>query len=230
MSAKTHQILPHELPRQITANLWQVRGSLPFPLPRNMTIYRLADGSLLLYSVVAMDDAGMAALEALGRPAVMVVPHPFHVMDAGFYKRRYPGLKVVAPEGARAQLAGVGVTADATPEEALPPLAITPRLVPGFRFAESVLELDTEGGKALVVTDLLVSGAGKGLMMKLLGPPGGTGVARIVRFRQVTDKAAVRAFLRELADIKDLRLVLLSHGRPITGDCQATLKQAADRL
>ena len=71
----TEQVIyPYEAPRRLADNLWQVQGSLPMGIPRNMTVYRLDDGRLLLYSVIAMHDEGMRALEALGAPAIMVMP------------------------------------------------------------------------------------------------------------------------------------------------------------
>jgi len=138
---------------ELLPGLWQPTGTLAMPLKRHMTVARLASGELLLHSVVAMDDAGHAALEALGRPAVMVIPHPFHTLDAAFYKERYPNLVVVAAEDTRAKLDGA-LAIDATPEEALPALQITPHVAPGMRY-EVVLEVPVSGGRALLFTDLL---------------------------------------------------------------------------
>ena len=51
------KIYPYDPPRPLASNLWQVKGSLPSgPIPRNMTVYRLPDGRLLLYSVIAMHE------------------------------------------------------------------------------------------------------------------------------------------------------------------------------
>jgi hypothetical protein len=55
----THEILPHGLPKRIAPDLWQVRGSLPIPLSRNMTVVRMHDGGLFLHSVIAMNEEGM---------------------------------------------------------------------------------------------------------------------------------------------------------------------------
>src|SRR5689334_21696300 len=78
MADKPHWRFPHDDIEQLAPNLWTVRGSLPFPLKRHMIVDRLGDGSLLLHSVIAMSDEGMAKLEALGRPAVVIVPHTGH--------------------------------------------------------------------------------------------------------------------------------------------------------
>lgn len=74
-------------------------GSLPFPLRRNMVVYRLADGNLLLHSVIAMTDDGMARLDALGKPTVIVLPNGGHRMDVAAYKGRYPGACAVWRHG-----------------------------------------------------------------------------------------------------------------------------------
>src|SRR5580693_4387734 len=95
------RIYPYDPPRALAANLWQVKGSLKLAaIPRNMTVYRLPDGRLILYSVIAMHEEGMRALEALGTPAILVMPHDRHQMDAPFYKGRYPNLRVLAPDPA----------------------------------------------------------------------------------------------------------------------------------
>lgn len=39
-----HRIFPHGPPVELAPGLWQVEGSLPFPLKRNMTVYRRPDG------------------------------------------------------------------------------------------------------------------------------------------------------------------------------------------
>ncbi len=224
-----HRIFPHGSLEPLAEGLWRVVGSLPVPLERNMFVYRLGGGGLLIYSAVALDDEGMAALEALGTPEVMVVPHTMHTMDARFYKERYPDLQVVASAVAGAALDGVKV--DATPEQVLAPLGVTVRPVPGAKCGEVALELPVEGGRALVFTDIFGLTEGKpGLMMRALGAPGGVGVARIVRFRQVTDKAAVRAFFEELASLPDLRVVAGCHGGYATEGCADVMRRAAASL
>ncbi|MFO0726590.1 MAG: hypothetical protein U1E65_22580 [Myxococcota bacterium] len=223
-----HRIFPHGLPEELAPGLWQVKGSLPFPLPRNMTVLRLPSGGLLIYSAVAMDEAGMKALEALGKPEIMVVPHHFHLMDAPFYKARYPQLKVVATDVIREKL-GTKLVPDGRPEALLPAAGVRFHQVPGLKGSELVLDVDVPGGRALVFTDVFGTPL-QGFMAKLLGAPGGTGVPRIVKLRQIADKPAVRRFLEELAEIPALQMILVSHGAPLREGCAAALKTAAQRL
>lgn len=196
----TTAIYPYHPLKSLAANLWQVEGSLANGLPRNMTVYRLADGRLLLYSVVAMQPADMEALEVLGRPAIMVMPHDRHQMDAPFYKRRYPDLRVLAPDPRHARK----VPVDGDLDE-LGALGIKAYVLPGTTYHEAVLELPVEGGIALCTTELLGNLSGlpglMGLLLRLLGPPGGgLGVARVVRWREVADRNRVRAWLKSLAE------------------------------
>jgi hypothetical protein len=226
-------IYPYHPLKALAANLWQVEGSLANGLPRNMTVYRLPDGRFLLYSVVAMNAADMEALEKLGRPAIMVMPHDRHQMDAPFYKRRYPDLRVLAPEPAHARK----VPVDGDLSE-LGALGINAYVLPGTSYHEVVLELPVEGGIALCTTELLgnLSGAPglprlMGLLLRLIGPPGGgLGVARVVRWREVSDRKRVQAWLSALAERPDVRVVLVGHGSPVTQDPGAALRRAAGQL
>jgi hypothetical protein len=229
----TMAIYPYAPLKPLDANLWQVQGTLANGLPRNMTVYRLPDGRLLLYSVVAMHDADMEALEKLGRPAVMVMPHDRHQMDAPFYKQRYPDLRVVAPQPRHARK--VPIDGDLGELAALGIKAYVP---PGTTYHEVVLELPVQNGTpgiALCTTELLgnlsdLSGLPRlmRLLLRLLGPPGGGfGVARVVRWREVSDRKRMRAWLRSLAARRDLRMVLVGHGSPVTEEPAAALRRAA---
>jgi hypothetical protein len=223
----TMKIYPYHPLRSLAANLWQVEGSLANGLPRNMTVYRLPDGRLLLYSVVAMHDAGLGALEKLGRPAILVMPHDRHQMDAPFYKRRYPDLRILAPDPPHAR--NVAIDGDLSE---LGALGIKAYVLPGTTFHEVVLELPVEGGVAICTTELLgnlskLPGL-MGLLLRLLGPPGGgLGVARVVRWREVSDRKRVQDWMRSLAERPELRMVLVGHGSPVTDDPGAALRRAS---
>jgi len=232
------EIYPYQPLKSLTANLWQVEGSLANGLPRNMTVYRLPDGGLLLYSVVAMRAADMEALEKLGRPAIMVMPHDRHQMDAPFYKRRYPDLRILAPDPRHPRK----VPVDGDLGE-LGALGINAYVLPGTKYHEVVLELAVQGGQGgqdrqggmpgiAVCTTELLGNLPKlpgliGVLLRLLGPPGGgLGVARVVRWREVSDRKRVHAWLSALAERPDVRMVLVGHGNPVTDDVRAALRRA----
>jgi hypothetical protein len=192
-----------------------------------MTIYRLPDGRLVLYSVIAMHEEGMRALEALGAPAIMVMPHDRHQMDAPFYKQRYPGLRVLAPDPGKARRVPVDADLSELKEQ-----GIVAYPLPGTTYHEAILELPVEGGVAVCTCELL-GNAGSirgiiGVLMKVLGPPGGGfGVSRAVRWREVANRKEVQAWLSQLADRRDIRMVLMGHGVPVTSDAAAALRRAA---
>jgi hypothetical protein len=227
-------IYPYRPLKALAANLWQVEGALSNGLPRNMTVYRLPDGGLLLYSVVAMHEDGMGALERLGRPAIMVMPHDRHAMDAPFYKRRYPDLRVLAPDPHSPR--AVPVDGDITE---LGALGIAAYALPGTTYREVVLELPIDdgvaGGVALCGTELLSSVVSlpglKGVLLRGLGPPGGGfGVARVVKWREVSDRQRVQSWLRSLAERPEVRMVLVGHGSPVMREARTALRHAAAQL
>ena len=227
-SAKA-RIYPYDPPRALADGLWQVKGSLQLSMPRNMTVYRLPEGGLLLYSVIAMHEEGMRALEALGTPAIMVMPHDRHQMDAPFYKQRYPNLRVLAPDPNHARRVKVNGGL-----EELEVFGIRAYSLPGASFHEAVLELPLARGVALCACELLGNASPEmpwlmKVAMKVFGPPGGGfGVVRIARWREVVDRPAMQAWLRGLSARSDIRLLLVGHGPPVTADAQASLEHAAN--
>ena len=227
-------IFPYGPPVALAANLWQVTGSLAIPVPRNMTIVRGASGSLLLYSVIAMHEDGLRALEALGRPAVMVIPHRRHQMDAPFYKARYPGLRVLAAEPGRVR--GVAVDGDLSElrEHSLSDFGVDAYVLPGNIQEDVVMDVRLDDGHALCICESLGNISVTGwlrLLFKVLGPPGGGfGIARAVRLRELRDVIQLRTWLLKQAERTDLRCLLFGHGQPLTADIPGALRHAARQL
>src|SRR6266568_2207304 len=97
-------VFPHGELTPLGSNLWWVKSAQKgMPLPRNMIVYRLPSGDLVLHSVACLDAAGMAALERLGTPRYMIIPNEGHRTDAPRYKARYPQIKVLSPSGCRSK-------------------------------------------------------------------------------------------------------------------------------
>lgn len=232
MDTWKQHVHPHGPIRQIAENLWIVTGTLPHgPLPRNMVIHRLASGGLLLHSVIALDDRGMAELESLGRIEAMIVPNALHRLDAGAYKRRYPNVRVLAPEASRTAVEAV-VPVDAAVEAAAHTHGIQAIPIAGIKQIELCYALDCGGQKALLFTDALMNMRRlpglSGLMMRLLGSTGFFGMTRIGRWYLLKNRAEFKDWLVRQAD--GTSIVLVGHGDPVTENAPEKLREAAARL
>ncbi|KAJ1551794.1 hypothetical protein HK096_007736 [Nowakowskiella sp. JEL0078] len=106
---------------KICDGLWVVKGSMPAPFPdgfyRVMVVYQPPKSkSLLLFSVLCLDEATLKEIDELGTVTHIYVPCSWHTLDASAYKDRYPKAKVVAPRKAIARVVGkteVDVAAEA---------------------------------------------------------------------------------------------------------------------
>jgi hypothetical protein len=59
---------PHGAIRFVDNGIFVVEGRWRrSPFERKMTVFLLASGEIAVHSAIAMDEAGMAALEAIGR-------------------------------------------------------------------------------------------------------------------------------------------------------------------
>jgi hypothetical protein len=91
-----HEVLPG---LHFVTGTVAMRGPLPVRFSRNMTIVREGD-RLVLINSMRLDDAGLAALDALGRVTHVIRLAANHGMDDPFYRDRY-GAKVLAVAGQR---------------------------------------------------------------------------------------------------------------------------------
>ncbi|NJM61197.1 MAG: hypothetical protein HC849_14875 [Oscillatoriales cyanobacterium RU_3_3] len=236
----------HSAIEALAPNLWHVSGTLPSAtmVPREMVLYKLTDGSLLIHSAIALNEAEMAKLESLGTPKIAIVPNRIHRFDAGIYKQRYPQLIVVCPAAAKPYVEEV-VAVDGTAEEILPEFGIICHEPAGIRPQELVYELSLPNGKALVFTDILFNlnksyfqenlPTGKFLFQWLgtsaIGSSGFFGITGLGRQFFMTDRDAYRQWLESLADsIPDLQVISVAHGSPIVANYRDRLREAAARL
>ncbi len=97
--------LPHGELREVLPGIHVVTGTvkMPGPLPvrfsRNMTVVREGE-RLVLVNTVRLDDAGLAALDRLGKVTDVIRLAGNHGQDDPFYADRY-GAKVWAVKGQR---------------------------------------------------------------------------------------------------------------------------------
>ena len=78
-------VLPHGKLSEVDDGILTVVGQIRMPLvslPRRMTVVRLSDSRLVVWSAIALDEKGMATVEAFGRPAFLIVPNDHHRLDA----------------------------------------------------------------------------------------------------------------------------------------------------
>ena len=229
-------VLPHDAPRQVTDDIFTVVGEIEMPLmtlPRRMTVVRLQDGRLVIFSAIALDEAEMRRLEDFGEPAFLIVPSDHHRMDAKIWKDRYPALCVVAPPGARKAVEEAVPVDTAQPDFGDPSVRLV--VVPGTGGREAALEIRRPGGLTLVINDVIgnirnAHGFG-GWLLKRMGFAGDEPhLPAPVRFNMVEDKKALRGQFLAWANDSALRRILVSHGEPIEDDPQTALRTVADAL
>src|SRR4051812_12527376 len=92
----TWKVLPHTPIERVSDTLWHVEGTMESGTRRIMSLVRLRDGRVLMHNAIALDDAEMAAIDAWGTVAAILVPNGFHRMDCRIMQERYPAAKVYA--------------------------------------------------------------------------------------------------------------------------------------
>jgi hypothetical protein len=230
-------VLPHGKLKRIDDNLLSVEGLLHMPpmgeVTRRMTVVRLADGRLIVYSAIALDEAEMLLLEAYGTPAFLIVPGDIHRMDAKPWKARYPSLQVIAPAGARAQIEKV-LPVDATEVDFGDP-AVRYLTVPGTGEKEAAIVLETASGTTVILNDLIFDLANRpgftGWLFQMIGMTGDEPhIPAPVKMRQVKDKPALSAQLEAWARLPNLKRVIISHGDIISKAPAAVLNRISEQL
>lgn len=230
------KVLEHGPIERLAENLWRVEGALPgMSLRRTMIVARRDDGGLVLHSPIAMDEARMAELEQLGRPAALLVPNGYHRLDAPRYKARYPEASVYAPRGSRKQVSEV-VAVDGNYDEypadgvvALDTLAST-----GDR--EGAMRVRSADGVTLVLNDVMMNMDRRPdflgrLMTGIFGSAPGPRISRLSKLALIKDKGALRRELEAYATLTDLVRVCVAHDKVASGvEAAAALRQALTYL
>jgi hypothetical protein len=237
MSASEWQaeVYPHSSLEALADDLWVVRGEFPSAqLPRNMVVYRYGGDSLLLHSVVALDEPGMRQLEALGKPSIMVIPSWDHWAHIVAFKQRYPDIAVICPRASQARIEE-RLPIEYTCEDYFPRHGIRFHVPPGMDPVEGVLELPLRDGRvALAMNDLIINVPHQrglwGLVLRLTGSTGRPRVIPIVRRRLKIDRAAIRGYLDALAQRRDVAIITTSHGQALTSEVAATIRAIAEDL
>lgn len=229
-------VLPHGKLTEVDENVLTVTGELHMPLgdlPRRMTVARLNDARLVVFSAIALDEVEMRALEEYGRPAFLVVPNDHHRLDARAWKERYPSMQVVAPEGSRTKVEEAVHVDTTNPSFDDPNVQFV--TVPGTRGHEAALVIRSPNGTTLVLNDLVgnirdESGFG-GWLLRVMGFAGSEPhIPKPVKLILIADKEALRVQLLQWAELESLKRILVSHGSPIEDHPGETLRALASSL
>ena len=233
---KEWKVQPHGPLVNVADNIITAEGDVHMPvgtIHRRMTIVRLRDGRLVVWSAVSLDEEQMQSIERFGRSAYLIVPNPYHRMDALAWKTRYPDMRVVAPEGAREKVA------EAVPVDATSATFDDPDVnfitVPGTAGQEAALEIINPNGVTLVLNDIIANirdvHGFSGWMLKLMGFAGDEPQVPVtIKMMLIENKKALAAQLLRWAGIPTLRRIVVSHGEIISDNPRGVLRELAVQL
>ncbi len=201
-------------------------------LERKMTVFLLASGEVAIHSAIAMDEAGMASLQAIGRPAWILVPNQLHASDAGFYADRYPSARVLVPAEARGKLFEKLPRIDGSIDEDWPEalrgeLAVVP--LRGTQIGE--IAFVHGPSRTLVLTDAVFNYGGRDLpglrrlFMRANRAYGRFGPSRIFTSFVISDRDAFSASLDALL-LLEFDRVIMSHGRTLETHGNTAIREA----
>jgi hypothetical protein len=226
----TWTVLPHDPIEKHSENLWSVSGNMPGGNQRRMTIARRADGKLVIHNPIALDDAEMKEVEALGKPGFLIVPNAFHRQDAIIYKQRYPEMSVLCPQSAKkkvSQIVEVAGHMDDMPQDA----DVEVFHLRGMKEREGAVRVRSQAGSALVFNDALLNlEPGKGVLGFFMAPTGTLSVPRFARWMLVKKGAELKEHLQELAGSAGLAKLVPGHGKVLESGASTALQEAAARL
>ncbi|WP_434380741.1 hypothetical protein [Melittangium boletus] len=216
----------------LSDNLWWVEGDLPdMSLKRVMTVARRSDGTLVIHSAIALGDKELRELEALGRPAVLLVPNGLHRLDAPAYLKRYPDLKVYAPRGSREKVEEA-VRVDGTYEDFPADDTVRLETLDGVKESEGAMLVRSKDGTTVVLNDAVFNMDPKKdwlgwLITTVLGSAPGPRVSRLSKLLFIKDKAAFRENLRRYAELPGLVRLVVAHEKVAHGEDAARALQRA---
>ena len=203
---------------ELAKDIWIVERPQRFyglEVGTRMTVMRLASGSLLLHSPVALDPELRRELDAIGRVCFAVAPNRVHHLYAGAVTTAYADARLwVAPglERKRPDLVFVGLLGDQAPAEWKG--EVDQVFFRGRPYENEVVFLHRASG-TLIMCDLAFnfgprSAAPTRLLMKLLRSYGRFGPSRLDPLL-IRDRQAARQSLERIL-AWDFDRVVVAHG------------------
>jgi hypothetical protein len=225
-------VTKHDPIEKLEDNLWTVAGQVPgVPFRRRMSIIKRADGTLLFFNAIPLADAELAEVKAWGKPAVLVVPHDQHMIDARPFAERLE-LKVFGPKECEAKMrerADIAGTLEALP----PDPAVRVEIVKGVKNGEPALFVTSAGGRvSLLVSDVIMNNQKSqiGFLPRMMGFSGGVKIVPVFRMMFLKDKPALKAQLEGWAGVAGLVRLVPCHGALVPSGAPEALRAAAATL
>lgn len=214
-------------------SLWLAEGPtvsfFGIPYPTRMAVARLAEGSLWVWSPVALDAALRREVEALGAVRFLVAPNKLHHLFLGEWKEAFPEARLYAAPGLAARRRDLRFDAELgeeAPEEWGGEIELVP--VPGSVAMTEVL-FRHRASRSVLVADLVQKldppPGWRGWLLRLdglTGPAGST--PREWRASFLRREPARRALRRALGWHPE-RLVI-AHGRCVLEEGERALRES----
>jgi hypothetical protein len=228
----------HDPIEKLEENLWAVNGDVPGFSPatrfhRRMQIVKLSDGRLVFHNAVPIDDAGLLQVRAWGKPAILIIPHHLHAIDARSFAEKL-GVAVFTSKQAIDKVRAIVDVAGSLEDLPKDPALLCEPLS-GTRFGEAAYVVRSGARASLIFCDAIMnSRPGTGfvaVVFKLLGAAGPEPkIPWMYRLRAIRDTAALKRDLLRLAETPGLARLVPSHGEIVERDPAGAIRRAVERV
>lgn len=198
-------------------------------LTSTMTIVRLADGNLLVYSPIRMNADRLAAIDTLGHVTHLYAPNLFHHLWLGDWSRMFPSARVHAPRGLAKKRPDLRIDrVHGGPAEPAFAGVVDEVHVDGFRLEESVLF--HRPSRTLIVADL-VHNVGRPqdlwstVYTRSMGFYDRLALSRVLRWTAFSDRAAARRSIDRLLALPFDHLIV-GHGAAVRDRARSAMADA----
>jgi hypothetical protein len=237
VAAMPHAWTParHRPLRLVADGLWEIDAEMSGPpFQRRMTLIRLASGELVVHSAVACDAATMAQIDGIGPVGYIVVPNPYHRMDAPAFAARYPAARVVTPQAAARRVRKV-VRVDGGLDLLPADPALRWEPLDGVLAEAVLIHTDAQGALTLVFNDVFFNiverpPGMKGMLLSAVGSFGAARATPIAKLFIIQDRRAFLAHLQRLAALPGLARIVPGHGAIIDVGAAAAVASVAASL
>ena len=217
---------------ELTEGVWVADNPVCFAgmrLTTNMTLLRLADDTLLVYSPVELTEERRRAVNELGRVAHIYAPNLFHHLHVRGWLDAFPSARFHGPSGLETKRSDLRVHRTPGSEVESSFLDTIDEIsVAGFRLCESVLFYRPAG--VLLVADLVHNvGRPAGLWTqtytRLMGFYDRVALSRMLRWTAFSDRKAARTTIDQLLALP-FEYLVVGHGSTIRQGAREALSGA----